>query len=278
MPATPALAASAIDLPALIQGGPLALHWYALGCFAGILQGRFYARAIITCGSPWVGSSALRVTDFDAFLPWAALAAVIGGRIGYVLLYDPGHYAAHPTEIVALWRGGMSFHGGLIGVGVAVVLFARSRYIPILALGDLTCAVYPIVHFFGWVANMINGVLPGRPTDAPWAMLFPGHGAIPRHPSQLYEAVLEGVALLLILALLLRVGALKRPGLLVGAFAIGYGLARIACEFFRDLQPGPSWGWLTTGILLSIPLLLAGTGFIWNALAHPPRDLHRRSV
>ena len=165
----------------------------------------------------------------------------------------------------------MSFHGGFTGCVLAVVLFAKSRGISILSLGDVTCAVGPIGLFLGRIANFINGELWGRPTDVAWAMVFPGGGPLPRHPSQLYEAVLEGLVLLAVLAVLMRFGALKRPGMIIGCFAIGYAIARTICEFFRepDVQLGFLWGGITMGQLLSIPLFLAGLCFILYAWQHP---------
>jgi phosphatidylglycerol:prolipoprotein diacylglycerol transferase len=171
----------------------------------------------------------------------------------------------------------MSFHGGFIGVVLAVALFARRRRIPFLSLADVSCAVYPIGHFLGRIANFINGELWGRVSDVPWAMVFPGGGPLPRHPSQLYQAVFEGLLLLLVLAWLIRQGALKRPGLVTGAFALGYGLLRCFCELFREPDPqlGFLWGGLTMGMLLSIPLMLAGIAFIAYALRSPaPRPSH----
>jgi phosphatidylglycerol:prolipoprotein diacylglycerol transferase len=166
----------------------------------------------------------------------------------------------------------MSFHGGFLGCVLAVVLFARYRGLSILSLGDVTCAVAPIGIFLGRIANFINGELWGRPTDVPWAMVFPGAGPLPRHPSQLYEAGLEGLVLLAVLALLMRMGALKRPGTVIGAFAVGYGCARLFCEFFRepDVQLGFLWGGLTMGMLLSAPLILAGILFIIAAQRAKP--------
>jgi len=167
----------------------------------------------------------------------------------------------------------MSFHGGFTGCVIAVILFARSRGIRVLSLGDVTCAVGPIGLFLGRIANFINGELWGRPTDVPWAMVFPGGGPLPRHPSQLYEATMEGIVLFVILALMVRTGALKRPGLIVGSFAVLYAVARIIGENFRepDVQVGFLWGGLTMGMLLSIPLMAAGFAFIANALLRKPR-------
>jgi phosphatidylglycerol:prolipoprotein diacylglycerol transferase len=169
----------------------------------------------------------------------------------------------------------MSFHGGFLGCTVAIILFARRRGIPILSLGDITTAVAPIGLFLGRLANFINGELWGRPADVPWAMIFPTGGPAPRHPSQLYEAALEGIVLFVVLNLLVRRGALKRPGVITGAFAIGYGMARTTCEFFREPDPqlGFLWGGLTMGMLLSIPLMLAGIGILACSLHEPkPKD------
>jgi phosphatidylglycerol---prolipoprotein diacylglyceryl transferase len=260
----------AID-PVLVQIGPFVLRWYALAYIAGILIGWLYARAIIRRESLWGGKAPMTVTDFDDFVLWVTLGVILGGRIGYVLFYNPAHFAAHPGEIIQLWKGGMSFHGGFLGVVTAVILFGRWRGIPLLSLGDVTAAVYPIGHTLGRLANFINGELWGRPTDVSWAMVFPGAGPLPRHPSQLYEAALEGLLLLVVLALAIRAGALRRPGLVLGLFALGYGLTRSFCELYREPDPqlGFLWGGLTMGMLLSIPLMLAGLWLIWNALRSP---------
>ena len=267
----------AID-PVLVHLGPFAIRWYALAYIAGILLGWVYARALIRSKTLWGGNAStnlapLTVLDFDDFVLWVTLGIILGGRTGYVLFYNPAHFAAHPLEIVQLWNGGMSFHGGFTGCVVAVVLFARKRGLPILSLGDITCAAGPIGVFLGRIANFINGELWGRPADVPWAMVFPNGGPLPRHPSQLYEAGLEGLLLLAVLALLMRAGALKRPGLIIGAFAVIYAIARTASEFFRepDAQLGFLWGGATMGQLLSVPLFLVGVGFIVYALKHPLR-------
>ena len=258
--------------PVLISIGPLAVRWYALAYIVGIIAGWFYARAIVSSPRLWGGTAPLTVTDFDDFVIWITLGVILGGRTGYVLFYNFPHFAAHPVEILELWNGGMSFHGGLIGCIVAVVIYALRRGIPMFSLGDVTAAVAPIGLFLGRVANFINGELWGRPSDVPWAMIFPNGGPIPRHPSQLYEAALEGVVLFLFLFLLVRSGALKRRGLVTGAFAVGYGVARITCEFFRepDAQLGFLWGGLTMGMLLCIPLILAGTAVLAFALLSKP--------
>src|SRR6202795_41359 len=228
----------AID-PVLVHLGPFAIRWYALAYIFGILLGWVYARALVRSSRLWGGNSSknlapMTLVDFDDFVLWVTLGIILGGRIGYVLFYNLPHFAAHPIEIVQLWSGGMSFHGGFTGCVVAVLLFARKRGLPILSLGDITCAVGPIGIFLGRIANFINSELWGRPTDVPWAMVFPNGGPFPRHPSQLYEAALEGLALFAILAIAMRMGALKRPGSIIGLFAVCYAVARIICEFFRE--------------------------------------------
>jgi phosphatidylglycerol:prolipoprotein diacylglycerol transferase len=257
--------------PVLIQLGPFAIRWYALAYIVGILVGWLYARAIIRAERPWGGPAPMTAADYDDFIVWVTLGIILGGRIGYVLFYNPSYFAAHPLESLELWKGGMSFHGGFTGCIAAVVLFAKSRGIPVLSLGDVTCAVGPIGLFLGRLANFINGELWGRPADVPWAMVFPSGGPLPRHPSQLYEAALEGVLLFALLGLLVRGGALKRPGFVIGAFAIGYAVARSFAELFRepDAQLGFLWGGLTMGMLLSLPLLLFGIVLIAIALRRP---------
>ncbi|MGB6173311.1 MAG: prolipoprotein diacylglyceryl transferase, partial [Xanthobacteraceae bacterium] len=248
--------------PILISIGPFAVRWYALAYIVGIIAGWFYARALIASERLWGGPAPFTVLDFDDFVIWITLGIILGGRTGYVLFYNLPLFAAHPLQIFELWTGGMSFHGGVIGCAVAIVLFAWRRRIPVLSLADVTAGVAPIGLFLGRLANFINGELWGRPTDVPWAMVFPNGGPIPRHPSQLYEATLEGVVLFIVLAILMRSGALKRPGVVTGAFLVGYGIARTTCEFFRepDVQVGFLWGsqWLTMGMLLCIPLILIG--------------------
>ena len=258
--------------PVLIAFGPFAIRWYALAYIVGILLGWLYARAILRSERLWGGAPPMQVVDFDDFVLWVTIGIILGGRLGYVLFYNPAHFAAHPLEALEVWKGGMSFHGGFTGCVLAVVLFALRRRISILSLGDITCAVCPIGLLLGRIANFINAELWGRPSDVPWAMVFPGGGPLPRHPSQLYEAALEGLVLLIVLALLIRAGALKRPGFITGLFAVLYGVARIICELFREPDPqlGFLWGGLTMGMLLSIPLMLAGIGFLAAAFTRPP--------
>jgi phosphatidylglycerol:prolipoprotein diacylglycerol transferase len=258
--------------PVLVSIGPFQIRWYALAYIVGILLGWVYARALIRSERSWGGLAPLTLLDFDDFVLWVTLGIILGGRTGYVLFYNLPHFAEHPLEALQLWKGGMSFHGGFTGCVLAVVLFARRRGISILSLGDLTCAAGTIGLFLGRIANFINGELWGRPSDVPWAMVFPGGGPLPRHPSQLYEAFLEGLVLFLVLWLFIRAGALKRPGLIIGLFAVFYSLARITCEMFREPDPqlGFLWGGLTMGMLLSVPLMLTGFAFIAAALKRPP--------
>ena len=257
--------------PVLVQLGPFAIRWYALAYIFGILIGWGYARLLIRSTKLWGRKAPMSVNYFDDFVLWITIGIILGGRIGYVLFYNLPYFVEHPLEIVQLWNGGMSFHGGFIGCVLAVLLFGYTRGISVLSLGDLTCAAGTIGLFLGRLANFINGELWGRPTDVPWAMIFPNGGPLPRHPSQLYEAGLEGLLLFIVLALLVRAGALKRPGLIIGCFAVGYALARTFCEFFRepDAQLGFLWGGATMGQLLSVPLFLAGLCFIFYALKHP---------
>jgi phosphatidylglycerol:prolipoprotein diacylglycerol transferase len=242
--------------PVLVHLGPFAIRWYALAYIFGILIGWGYARFLVQSKNLWGGKAPMTVTDFDDFVLWVTVGIILGGRTGYVLFYNLPHFASHPAEILQLWNGGMSFHGGFTGCVVAVVLFAYKRGIPFLSLGDITCAVGPVGLFLGRIANFINGELWGRPADVPWAMIFPGGGPLPRHPSQLYEAALEG--------------------LIIGSFAVCYSAARTFCEFFRepDVQLGFLWGGATMGQLLSVPLFLAGVGFIVYALKHRPLRSH----
>ena len=260
--------------PVLFSIGPLAVRWYALAYIVGIIAGWFYARAIIASERYWGGAAPLTVIDFDDFVIWITLGIILGGRIGYVLFYNLPHFAEHPLQIFELWNGGMSFHGGVLGCFVAIYAFARRRRIPLLSLGDVTTAVAPIGLFLGRLANFINGELWGRPTEVPWAMIFPNGGPLPRHPSQLYEATLEGIVLFIVLALMVRAGALKRPGLVSGSFLLGYGIARVICEQFRepDVQLGFLWGGLTMGMILCFPLMLAGIGLLTYTLTREAKS------
>lgn len=250
--------------PILIDFGSFAVRWYAFAYMAGFLLGWVYARWLVSSQRLWAGPSPMKPGDIDDFVLMCVPAIIVGGRIGYVLFYNPVYFAANALEIVEPWTGGMSFHGAFLAAIAVEIFFSRWRKIPFLSLTDVVCAVTPIGLCLGRIANFINGELWGRVTDVPWAMVFPDAGPAPRHPSQLYEASLEGAALFILLALLIRAGALKQRGIVTGVFAIGYGVARIACECFRepDVQLGFLWGGLTMGMLLSIPVILAGVGVL----------------
>src|SRR5471030_1795957 len=259
--------------PIAIAIGPIAIRWYALAYIGGIVLGWIYARALLKNEKLWGGPAPISLPQLDDFILWVTVGIILGGRTGYVLFYNLPFFIAHPAEIFELWKGGMSFHGGFLGCVAAVILFCRKNELPILSLGDITTAVGPIGLFLGRLANFINSELWGRAADSsvPWAIVFPNGGPVPRHPSQLYEAALEGLLLLLVLALLMRAGALKRPGMIIGCFAVVYAIARTTSEFFRepDAQLGFLWGGMTMGMLLSMPLFLAGVGLIMYALKHP---------
>jgi phosphatidylglycerol:prolipoprotein diacylglycerol transferase len=251
--------------PVIFTIGPLAVHWYGLAYVAGILLGWLYARRIVQDASLWhKGTPAFTPEQLDDFLLWAAGGIVLGGRIGYILFYDLGSVIENPIRAVEIWNGGMSFHGGLLGTTLAIIVFARKNVIPLWSLFDVVAAVVPIGLFFGRIANFINGELWGRLSSMPWAVVFPTGGPFARHPSQLYEAALEGLMLLALLAYFVyRRKALKTPGLITGIFVCGYAASRIFVEFFRepDAQIGYlAGGWLTMGMVLSLPMALAG---IW---------------
>ena len=260
----------AID-PVLIELGPFAVRWYSLAYIAGILLGWRYMLRLTDRTGGAVGRQ-----HIDDFVVWATLGIVLGGRLGYVLFYRPEYYVANPLEIAAMWKGGMSFHGGALGVIIAIVLFTRRRGIRFACFGDLVCAAAPIGLFFGRLANFINGELFGRASDVPWAMVFPRGGPEARHPSQLYEATLEGLVLFIVIVVLInRCDALKKPGLVLGTFFAGYGIARILVEFVRQPDEGValSLGVVTRGQLLSAPLVLIGVWVIWRSIRNPrPRD------
>lgn len=252
--------------PVLLEIGPFAIRWYALSYIAGILLAWRYM-AWLTKRSP-IG---ITRADVDDFVVWATLGVILGGRLGYVLFYKAGYYIHHPLEAFAVWQGGMSFHGGLLGVVFALWLFARKRGYPWIGVADLVACAAPIGLFLGRLANFVNGELYGRVTDSPLGMVFPGAGPLPRHPSQLYEAFLEGLVLFAILLFLaLRPGCFDRRGLLGGVFLIGYGLSRSFVELFR--QPDAHLGFLlagtTMGQWLSLPLILVGVWLVATAHKH----------
>lgn len=257
------LAFPAID-PVLIQMGPFAIRWYSLAYIGGLLLGWLLVRKLAQRTSDAVDQEGV-----DDFLTWATIGVILGGRLGYVLFYKLGHYLDNPIEIFAVWQGGMSFHGGFAGVVIATILFTRKRQIPLLVFSDLLACAAPIGLFFGRIANFINGELFGRVSDAPWAVVFPGGGPYPRHPSQLYEAGLEGAVLFIIVMIFVRIRRITdKPGILTGVFMMGYGLARSIVETFRepDAHIGFLSGGSTMGQMLSVPMVLVGIGFIAYAM------------
>jgi phosphatidylglycerol:prolipoprotein diacylglycerol transferase len=245
--------------PVAVQLGPLAVRWYALAYIAGIVLGWQYALKLCREMPKLVTPQ-----QMDDFIVWLTLGIILGGRVGYVLFYNPMHFLQNPGEILQLWHGGMSFHGGLGGVLLAMYLFARKRGIRFFALADVVAVCVPFGLFFGRLANFVNGELFGRASDVPWAMVFPHGGPLPRHPSQLYEAALEGVVLFAVLWLLMRMGARDKPGIISGAFLVGYGLARFLVEFARepDAQLGYLSFGLTMGQYLTLPMLAFGAALI----------------
>jgi phosphatidylglycerol:prolipoprotein diacylglycerol transferase len=246
--------------PVIVQIGPFALRWYALAYIAGLVLGWRYVLRLAPASPSKVSPEHL-----DDYLVWATLGVVLGGRLGYVFFYKPLYYLSNPIEALFVWQGGMSFHGGIIGVAVAGWLFARKRGINFVFFSDLICCAAPIGLFFGRIANFINAELYGRATDVPWGVIFPNGGPLPRHPSQLYEAILEGALLFILLGVCWKKEAWRlQPGRLTGLFLSGYALARGFVELFR--QPDAHIGFLflgsTMGQLLSLPMLGFGLWLI----------------
>jgi phosphatidylglycerol:prolipoprotein diacylglycerol transferase len=251
--------------PVIVHLGPLAIRWYALAYIGGIVLGWRLARRMVLW-APQVATP----EQVDDFLTWVTLGIVLGGRLGYVLFYQPMHYLEAPWEILEVWTGGMAFHGGMLGVAVAIFWFCRREKLNILGFADRASAVVPIGLGFGRIANFINGELWGReaPADLPWAMIFPGGGNVPRHPSQIYQALMEGLILFIIMMVVSRREAIRvRFGMATGIFLLGYGIARIIGEFFR--QPDAFLGFLfegaTMGQILSTPMVIVGIWLIWRA-------------
>jgi phosphatidylglycerol:prolipoprotein diacylglycerol transferase len=257
--------------PVAIAVGPIAIRWYALAYLAGILIGLVILRRLLRRPGWRIPHESL-----DDLLFYSVLGIVLGGRAGYVLFYNPGHYLAHPLEAFAIWQGGMSFHGGLLGVIGGLLLFARKHRLNPLEVGDALAVATPPGLLLGRLANFVNGELWGRPTDLPWGVVFPDPraGGVPRHPSQLYEAALEGLVLGLVVLWLAR--GPRRPeeaGRLAGVFLAGYGLARFLVEFVRepDAQLGYLLGALTMGQLLSLPMIAAGLLLVARSRGAPAR-------
>jgi phosphatidylglycerol:prolipoprotein diacylglycerol transferase len=284
-----------------LWGPTIGIRWYALSYIAGLLIGwwvvaRTLRQSDLWKTHPFNGKPPATADEIGDLVVWATLGTILGGRIGWLLFYGtfycglfgqgqdwcqglPGAFLDNPLRLVEIWKGGMSFHGGFIGVAIAAYLFCRKHKLDWAQVGDLIATATPIGLFFGRVANFINGELPGKVSDVAWAMRFCGThieaiygrgycpwGVEPRHPSQLYEAFLEGIVLLTILQIALRVFRLhERPGLLTGIFIAGYGLARFFVEFFRDSE-SKFTGWFSMGMALSIPMWLAAAFFFWYAL------------
>lgn len=248
--------------PVALSLGPLEIRWYALAYLAGFLLGWQYALYLAGLDKDKEPKEKyIHKTTIDDFLPWAILGVILGGRLGYVLFYQLEMYWHNPSEIIKIWHGGMSFHGGALGVIVAMIAYSFYRKLPLLRLTDIVCCAVPIGVFFGRIANFINGELFGRVTTAPWAMAFPRGGEFTRHPSQLYEAALEGLVLFLILFALARRDGLRNcPGFLSGAFLVGYAAFRFFVEYFRepDFHLGFIAGSFTMGQILSVPMMAGG--------------------
>jgi phosphatidylglycerol:prolipoprotein diacylglycerol transferase len=258
--------------PVLVALGPVPIRWYALAYIAGLVLGWAYARLLVAKSALWGKVPRPEPGVIDDLLVYAAIGVVVGGRLGYVLFYNLPYYLANPVEIGSVWNGGMAFHGGFLGAALGLVVLARRRGCAVLALADVSAAAVPIGIFLGRIANFIKPELWGRPTEVAWGMVFPGAGPEPRHPSQLYEAGLEGLALFVLLWVAIRLGALRRPGLVTGLFCVGYGVARTTCEFFRE--PDPQLGFLfaeaTMGMLLSLPLIAVGLLLVVRAVRRMP--------
>ena len=276
-----------------IFGLTLALRWYALAYIAGLLIGWRLILRLIATARLWPKGAPMQAEQVERLLTWVILGVIIGGRTGFVLFYQPGYYLANPGQILRVWEGGMSFHGGFLGVVVATLIFCRREAIAMLSAADLMAVATPPGLLLGRIANFINAELWGRPTDLPWGVAFPSEaaqscpgvvGICARHPSQLYEAGLEGLVLgSLLLIIVWRRGWLARPGAVTGLFFAGYGAARFAVEFVRqpdaqfvtDGNPlGLAWqvgGYgLTMGQALSLPMIAVGLYLIWRAWSHDP--------
>ena len=265
--------------PVAISIGPLSIKWYGLAYMAGLLLGYAYVRHLLRTPRLWSRDTPpMGLERVDDLLLYVTFAVIVGGRLGQVLLYEPSYYIAHPVEIFQVWKGGMSFHGALIGSAVALILFARRYGVSARTVMDLCCAAVPFGLFFGRLANFVNSEHWGRVTDAAVGMVFPNGGAVPRHPSQLYEAALEGLVMLVIMRIVThKVLGLKRPGLVTGVWLVWYAIARAICEFFREpeqihalnIEP------FTAGQLYSVPMLLLGIYFIATAKRSDESEMAR---
>lgn len=269
LPATlPAIAFPTID-PILVKLGPLTIHWYALSYVGGVLLGWWYLHKLNALKPPAFTPKAL-----DDVMVWAIFGIILGGRLGYVLFYNADYYLSNPMQILHVWQGGMAFHGGLLGVILAIYLLCRYHKLQFWPVIDLMACVTPIGLGLGRIANFINAELYGRVTDVPWGIIFPGQTE-PRHPSQLYQAVLEGLVLLGVMSFLVYcTSARLRPGFLSGCFLIGYATFRSISELFRepDAHLGFIIGSFTMGQLLSVPMFLFGGFLILRAMSLPKRQ------
>jgi phosphatidylglycerol:prolipoprotein diacylglycerol transferase len=275
--------------PVLVHLGPLAIRWYALAYIVGLLLAWWgilltLRRKALWAAPPFNGKPPATEDQVGDLVVWATFGVILGGRLGWDLIYGiilcsfspdadfcrglPMAFVSNPIKLIAAWEGGMSFHGGLFGVIIAVLLFARRQKLHFLTLADLCCAFAPVGLFFGRVANFVNGELWGRVTDVPWAMIFPRAGDLPRHPSQLYEAASEGMLLFLIMQICLWLGLHRRPGLLTAIFFLGYGTFRFICEFFRE-PDAPFLGPVSMGMALSIPIWVTAGALFAYAMRKP---------
>jgi phosphatidylglycerol---prolipoprotein diacylglyceryl transferase len=260
--------------PVALQLGPLSVKWYGLAYIAGLLLGWLYIKRLLDQRQLWAGDKPpLEPQRVDDLLIYMTAGVLLGGRLGYVLFYEPRYFFMNPLDIPAVWKGGMAFHGGLLGSILAILVFARRNNANPWSMLDLCAAATPIGLFFGRVANFINAELVGRPSTVPWAMVFPGADMVERHPSQLYEAFFEGLVLFAVLWWLThKLLALRRPGLVAGTFMLGYGLARSFCELFREPDPGHvlTLGPFTAGILYSLPMIAIGIWLLRDAVRRTP--------
>jgi phosphatidylglycerol:prolipoprotein diacylglycerol transferase len=256
--------------PVLVSIGPLSIRWYALAYIGGLIIGNWLCLRLSATPSLWGQRIPPSEALVDDMLLYAALGVVLGGRLGYVLFYNPVYYLANPQEIIAVWRGGMAFHGGLAGAALGVWYFARRTQVSALTVADICSAVVPIGLCLGRIANFIKPELWGRESDVAWAMVFPDAGPLPRHPSQLYEAALEGALLFVLLQIALRVfRAQEKPGLVSALFFLGYGTFRFICEFYRE--PDTQFiGPVSMGMALSVPVWLTAAALFAIALRKKP--------
>ena len=259
--------------PVLLEIGPLQIHWYGVGYVVGILFAWWYSRRLVSRPKLWAPRRVLiKPEDLDDFLTWAVIAILVGGRLGYVFFYDFSTFIKQPSSIIAVWNGGMSFHGGLIGMLMAMIIFAHRRGFSAFSLFDIITASAPIGIMAVRITNFINGELYGKPTDLPWAIIFPNGGNEPRHPSQLYESALEGLIMFFILRFITHKALkLPQPGFCAGVFVLWYAVSRILIEFVRlpDQQIGYlAGGWVTMGMVLSLPMAIIG---VWAIISSKTR-------